>query len=189
MNKQQIKLGRRLKAARQAKGLLMREIADQVGCSKSLISKFEHGKASPSLATLHQIVRALGTNIGALCDHVPASTVHISRADGRPLIKTAANGSARGVTLERLVPHGDGHQLQGNIHIVPPGQGSTGTISHEGEEIGYILAGRLDLTIGKKTYYLSKGNSFVFPSGLDHAYRNPGRGMTKIVWINTPPTF
>ena len=67
--KQQIKLGQKLKGARLARGLLMREIADAVGCSKSLISKFENGKASPSLSTLHRIVRTLGTNIGALFDH------------------------------------------------------------------------------------------------------------------------
>ena len=113
-------------------------------------------------------MQVLGINIGALCDHVPASTVHVSKANGRPLINTAANGSAVGVILERLVPHGVGHQLQGNIHIIPPGHGSVGSITHEGEEIGYVLAGRLDLTIGKETFRLMEGDSFVFSSGLDH---------------------
>ncbi|HET6389212.1 cupin domain-containing protein [Hyphomicrobium sp.] len=188
-NSQPIQLGQRLKTARKAKGLLLREVADQVGCSKSLLSKFEHGAASPSLSTLHRIVQVLGINIGALCDHVPASIVHVSKANSRPVITTAANGSDVGVVLERLVPHGAGHQLQGNIHIVPPGHGSVGSITHEGEEIGYILAGRLDLTIGKDTFRLKEGDSFVFSSGIDHSYRNPGRKTAKIIWINTPPTF
>ena len=36
---------------------------------------------------------------------------------------------------------------------------------------------------------LGPGDSFAFPSTLPHMYRNPGSEVTRVIWINTPPTF
>jgi uncharacterized cupin superfamily protein len=79
--------------------------------------------------------------------------------------------------------------LQANIHRIDPGGESDGRIEHEGEEIGYILQGELELRIDDKTYLLSAGDSFFFPSHLPHGYFNPGEVETRVIWINTPPTF
>jgi uncharacterized cupin superfamily protein len=38
-------------------------------------------------------------------------------------------------------------------------------------------------------YKLGAGDSFAFPSNLAHTYRNPGRKVTRVLWVNTPPTF
>ena len=94
-----------------------------------------------------------------------------------------------GVQLERLVPYGEGHLLQGNIHIVAPGSGSEGGLEHEGEEVGYLLEGELTLTLDDKSYALRAGDSFVFRSNRLHGYSNPGTTPARILWINTPPTF
>ena len=93
------------------------------------------------------------------------------------------------MTLERLVPHGKGHLLQGNIHIVAPGGGSMGPMLHDGDEVGYVLEGRLKLSIDDTTYELEPGDSFAFPSNLSHTCSNLGEIVTRIIWINTPPTF
>jgi quercetin dioxygenase-like cupin family protein len=114
---------------------------------------------------------------------------YVSRAGGRPRISAAGDGESAGVTLERLVPHGKGHLLQGNIHIVAPGGGSMGAMKHDGDEMGYVLEGRLELSIDDTTYQLGPGDSFSFPSNLAHTYRNPGADVTRVLWVNTPPTF
>jgi len=36
---------------------------------------------------------------------------------------------------------------------------------------------------------LRAGDSFHFPSEVPHGYRNPGRVRTRVLWVNTPPTF
>jgi hypothetical protein len=41
------------------------------------------------------------------------------------------------------------------------------------------------LRIGDTTYDLRPGDS----STLAHTYRNPGRDTTRLIWVNTPPTF
>ena len=182
-------IGARLRHARLVKGLLIKNLAQRVGVSISLISKYENDKLLPPLTVLHSLVTELETNIGALFEPNWTGVEHIARAGGRPRISAGGDKDAAGVMLERLIPHGKGHLLQGNIHIVAPGGGSMGPMRHEGDEVGYVLEGRLELSIDDKLHALGAGDSFAFPSNLAHTYRNPGPDVTRVLWINTPPTF
>jgi transcriptional regulator with XRE-family HTH domain len=182
-------IGARLRHARLVKGLLIKDLAQRVGVSISLISKYENDKLLPPLTVLHSLVTELETNIGALFEPNWTGVEHIARAGGRPRISAGGNKDSAGVMLERLVPNGKGHLLQGNIHIVSPGGGSMGPMRHEGDEVGYVLEGRLELSIADKLHELGPGDSFAFPSNLAHNYRNPGTDVTRVLWVNTPPTF
>jgi len=184
-----VAIGPRLRHARLVKGLLIKDLAARVGVSISLISKYENDRALPPLTVLHSLVTALGTNIGALFEANWTGVEYVARAGSRLLLAAAGAGESAGVTLERLVPNGRGHLLQGNIHIVAPGGGSMGPMLHEGDEMGYVLEGQLVLGIGDTTHELKAGDSFSFPSNLAHTYRNPGRRVTRVLWVNTPPTF
>lgn len=184
-----VAIGPRLRHARLVKGLLIKDLAARVGVSISLISKYENDRALPPLTVLHSLVTTLGTNIGALFEANWTGVEYVARAGTRPLLAAAGIGESAGVTLERLVPNGRGHLLQGNIHNVAPGGGSMGPMLHEGDEVGYVLEGQLTLSIGDVTHELQAGDSFSFPSNLTHTYRNPGRRVTRVLWVNTPPTF
>lgn len=185
-----VKIGTRLRHARLVKGYLIRDVAKRSGCSVSLISKIENDRATPSLTLLHRLVGVLEINIGALFERPDESFGIVFRHGARPII--AVNDGTSGgpsVRLERIVPYGDGHLLQGNVHIVEPGAGSAGGMHHEGEEVGYVLEGRLALTVDSQTFLLEAGDAFVFNSNREHSYRNPGTALTRVLWINTPPTF
>ena len=182
-------IGARLRHARLVKNLLIKELAQRVGVSISLISKYENDKLLPPLTVLHSLVTELETNIGALFEPNWTGVEHIGRAGARPRILAGGDDDAAGVMLERIVPHGKGHLLQGNIHIVAPGGGSMGPMRHVGDEVGYVLEGRLSLSIADQLHELGPGDSFAFPSDLAHTYRNPGLDVTRVLWINTPPTF
>ena len=182
-------IGARLRHARLVKGLLIKDLAQRVGVSISLISKYENDKLLPPLTVLHSLVTELETNIGALFEPNWTGVDYVARAGGRPRISAGGDKGGPGVMLERLVPNGKGHLLQGNIHIVAPGGGSMGPMRHEGDEVGYVLEGRLELNIGEALHELGPGDSFAFPSNLAHTYRNPGSEVTRVIWVNTPPTF
>lgn len=182
-------IGSRLRHARLRKGWLIKDLAQRIGVSVSLISKYENDKVLPPLTVLHSLVSELGTNIGALFDANWESTKHVSRQGSRPTLIAAGVTSGTSVTLERLIPNGNGHLLQGNIHIVPPGGGSMGSMHHDGDEFGYVLEGRLELRIDESIHDLATGDSFAFPSTLAHTYRNVGTEVARVIWINTPPTF
>lgn len=185
-----IVLGGRIRHARTLRGLTLKQLARQADCSESMLSKIECGLASPSLATLHRIAQALQTNVAELTTLVQTLPSPVMRAADRPVVHfKTGNAGSQSIRLERLVPPLRGQLLQGDIHVLEPGTSSTDSIQHQGEEIGYVLQGSLSLTIGDSTYQLSPGDSFYFASEQSHSYRNAGDEVTKVLWINTPPTF
>jgi quercetin dioxygenase-like cupin family protein len=94
-----------------------------------------------------------------------------------------------GIRMERLVPYAPGHLLQGNIHVVAAGGGTDGLITHDGEEVGYVIAGRIELRVGDASYEVEAGDSFYYRSERPHGYRNIGDCEARIIFINTPPSF
>ncbi|MGK9259562.1 cupin domain-containing protein [Sinorhizobium meliloti] len=184
-----MRLGARLRLARQTRGLTLKGLAQAADCSESLLSKIENGKASPSLPMLHRLVRALDSNIGWMFEETDGEEGVVFRAGTRPLIALDPLRRGEGISLERVIPYSTGHLLQCNIHHIDAGGQSAGPIQHLGEEVGYVLVGEIELMLGEQTYRLSAGDSFVFNSELSHWYRNVGKERASIFWVNTPPTF
>jgi transcriptional regulator with XRE-family HTH domain len=184
-----MKLGVRIRHARLTLGLRLQDVAGQVGCSESLLSKIENDRALPSLTMLRRIAAALQTTVGKLCTADDGAEQVVTRAGARQVVTMDPLRHGTGTQLERLIPYDTAHLLQGNIHIVEEGGGSDGTISHEGEEVGFVLEGHLDLTVGDQTYALGPEDSFCFRSSIPHGYRNPGPGRARVLFINTPPSF
>jgi len=184
-----LRIGFRVKHARKVMGLRLRELAERVGCSESFLSKIENDKVNPSLQMLHRIVSELNFSIGEILSQDIEANQVVMRAGQRPTIRMVPSRQTEGTSVEWLVPPGDSRLLAGSIHSVNPGGGSLGTIAHEGEELGLILEGELELEVDGNVYSLQAGDSFFFRSDLDHGYRNPGKVLTRVLWVNTPPTF
>jgi transcriptional regulator with XRE-family HTH domain len=178
-------IGRRIRNLRHIKGLTLKDLAVRTFCSESMLSKVENGKAQVSLTLLHRIVHSLDITITALFSESRADQGVVTRAKERSTFRIDAKGSR----LERLIPPNLGHLLEGNLHILEPGGGSDGILMHEGEEVGYVLSGVLELTVSGVEYLLYDGDSFVYRSEEPHSYRNPGEVTTRVLWVSTPPTF
>ena len=160
-----------------------------VGCSESMLSKIECDRVRPSLQMLHRISNVLDTSIGNLFAEQRESDVTVYRRGKRPVVVIAGDDSKPPIRLERLAPHFEEQQIDGNIHIIEPGANNGGEIKHLGQEIGYVLEGEIELVVGDQRHHLTEGDSFFFKSDLPHSYRNIGKNLARIIWINTPPTF
>lgn len=185
----QLRVGQKLKAARKARRLKMRDVALAVGCSESLISKIESDKVFPSLPMLHKIAAELGTSIGRMFAEANPEGDYVARKGARPLLSLEAIGreGGTGIQLEGVAINGE--LLYSSIHIVEAGGSSGGFITHVGEELGYVLEGEIEIDLAGTLHLLKEGDSIFFPSELPHGYRNPGTQAAHILWINTPPTF
>lgn len=175
-------LGARIRHARRLAHLTMTQLAAKAECSESLISKVESGQATPSLAMLHRIAAALDTNIANLTEEGPVDSPVLRRGK-RAVVRTGD------ISLEPLTLPKRGGLLQANIHIVEPGAASDGQIVHAGEEVGYVLEGKLELALGDERHVIEAGDSFMFSSHVPHGYRNIGRTVARVLWVNTPATF
>jgi transcriptional regulator with XRE-family HTH domain len=182
-------LARRLKHARLVQGLTLKALALEAGCSESMLSKVERGHASPSLAKLHRLAKALHTNIAELTSGEENPVSPLMRSGERAVIEFRTGRQRGSIKLERIIIPSTAWLLQADIHILEPQAKSGEQITHAGEELGFVLEGELELTLDKKKHLLKIGDSFHFFSDVPHSYRNPGSSVTRILWVNTPPTF
>ena len=76
-------LGMRLRHARLAQEITLKQLAQKVGCSESLLSKLENEVAAPSLSMLHRLATALETNISDLMAESWVADSPVMKADSR----------------------------------------------------------------------------------------------------------
>jgi transcriptional regulator with XRE-family HTH domain len=181
-----LQIGGRLKHARLLAGILMRELAAKVGCTESMISKIESGRVVPSLPMLQRLVGALDRDLASFFGSDPNSPGIVLRAGQRQVAQTDPIRQGSRVSYERLVPFGAGNLLEGNIHVVEADGAKNDPITHQGETLGYVIEGQLELTIENTNYSLSAGDSFFFKNHLTNSYSNPGPGPARVLWVNTP---
>jgi mannose-6-phosphate isomerase-like protein (cupin superfamily) len=53
---------------------------------------------------------------------------------------------------------------------------------HAGQELGYVLSGRLVVDVGFDSYQLGPGDSVSFPAPTPHRLSNPGTEPATAVW-------
>ena len=181
-----LQVGGRLRHARLLAGIRMRDLADKVGCTESMVSKIEAGRVVPSLPMLQRLVDALGRDLASFFGSDPNSPAMVLRNGQRPVAHTDPIREGQRVSYERLVPFGAGNLLEGNIHVVEPGGLKNDPITHQGETLGYVVEGQIELTVEATSYTLTAGDSFFFKNHLTNRYRNPGKILTHVVWVNTP---
>jgi quercetin dioxygenase-like cupin family protein/DNA-binding XRE family transcriptional regulator len=185
----ELHVGARLRHARLLNRMRLKDVAEGAKCSESMLSKIENDRAVPSLTTLHRLCKTLNLSISALLNKDLVEPWTILRRGERAVIGHASGTGSEGVKAEVLIPSADGRLLEGFVVVIEPGGHTAGILQHKGEEVGYIIEGQLELTLGDEVHLLNAGDSFYFPSDLPHAYRNPGKTLMRAVWINTPPTF
>jgi quercetin dioxygenase-like cupin family protein len=165
--------------------MTLKQVSQAAGCSESLLSKIENGRAYPSIPMLHRIAVSLETNVASLL----ASGGDAAAVVFHPAERLASAIDIAGIKLERLFPHQDGNLLESTIHKIAPGAKIEGAVVHQGEELGYVLEGEIELIVGGKVYTAPSGASFHFRSELPHGYRNTTDRPAKVLWVSTPPTF
>ena len=181
----EVDLGARIRALRIARGETLRKLAAQAGVTESFLSQVERGVASPSIASVQRIARALGTSIAELFATDDRAGIVVRAADRR---RVAYQGL--GAVDEFLTRATDG-KLQVIMSTIQPG-GGTGdeSYSHDSdEEVVIVLEGALDLWVGPEHYRLETGDAVTHSSRVPHRNTNPGPGVARVLFCITPPSF
>jgi quercetin dioxygenase-like cupin family protein len=88
-----------------------------------------------------------------------------------------------------IVPNAQKNTMEPILISLKPGCESEKYGPFEGEEMGYILQGRVELVFGSQTYSLKKGQTFYFQADRLHYLKNTGKSEARILWVTTPPSF
>jgi quercetin dioxygenase-like cupin family protein len=54
---------------------------------------------------------------------------------------------------------------------------------HKGEEVGYVLSGKLQLKIQKAVYTVRSGDLIYLTSEMPSQWKNPGPALARLLWL------
>ncbi|MBQ8296036.1 MAG: helix-turn-helix transcriptional regulator [Clostridia bacterium] len=175
-------LGRKIKQMRHQKGLTQEELADRCELTKGYISQLENNLNSPSIATLTDILAALGSNLAEFFREETEEKVVFSKNE-------FFEKDSDGVLWHWLIPNAQKNMMEPVLVELAENVETSGDIPHEGEEFGYVLEGRIAVVLGNKHHICKKGEAFYYPANKPHSIINKGSGKARFLWISTPPNF
>ncbi len=195
-------IGDRVRQARKAAHLSVRELARRIDVSASHVSQVERGLASFSVRNLYNAVGVLGITMDSLFqDGHPAvetsseadqgsavdvprgpldEALIVMRAGARPTIPLP-----EGTRWERLTPKPEiGAEF---IEVVYPADPSPHEPAqdftrHSSREYGLVLKGSLTVQVGFEQTVLNTGDSIAFDSHIPHRFWNATTGEVRAVW-------
>ncbi len=181
-------IGGRLRSLRRASGWSLREVAARSGLSASFMSGLERGTTGASVAALVRLASAFDTTVADLLGQTELGP---ARRWGDRVVRGGerlAVTAGRGVRIEELAALPT--RLQPQLFVLAPGATSEGSYAHAGEEFMYVLQGRVAVWLDEREHHeLGPGDALTFPSSLPHRFVALGADETRILWVNTPPTF
>jgi len=178
-------IGQRLRQLRQRLGLSQRELARRAGVSNATISMIEANQVSPSVAALKQVLSALDIGIADFFASSESASEQIVFRAGE--LTEIAGGA---LSYRQVGANLAGRSLQMLHERYRPGaQSGKQMLSHQGEEAGIVIKGRLGLEVEGQRYELGPGDAYFFDSRKPHAFRNLGDGELVLVSACTPPSF
>ena len=198
-------MGDRLRTARLGRGLSVRGLAERLEVSPSLISQVETGRARPSVNTLYAIVTELGLSLDELLfleSRAAAEPSAEPRDDGSageggagelvlpdvPVQRAATRQAIRlasGVVWERLTTASLGSMdfLFVRYEVGGASSSEDALHRHAGQELGFIISGRLEVRVGTEVHVLGPGDSIAFDSTTPHRLLNIGDEPVDAVWL------
>lgn len=161
-------LSQRLRERRLGLKLTLKDVADKAGFSVGYISQIERGITTPSLTSLIAVCRVLDADVGQFLSQ-PRGEAPVTRHAERPVYAVAGDGM--GIGYERLSAAFPGNVLRSVLMHQPPGYRSE-TMTHEGEEMFFVLQGALTVEVEGEATVLEAGDLIHFPSSRLHATWN-----------------
>ena len=177
-----MEIGIKIKALRLKKNLTQEELADRCELTKGYISQLENDLVNPSIETLNDILVVLGTNLGEFFQNEDNTQVVFTKED------YFSKDYGDSVTTW-LVPSAQKNEME-PIMLTLNEKGAIETdMPHEGEEFGYVLKGKVKLTVGKKAFEVAEGETFYYKADKRHSLENLLDKQAIVLWISCPPNF
>lgn len=179
-----IDLGLRVRSLRQGKRLTLKDVASKAGLSMATVSKVENNRLSPTYENIIRLARGLGVDIAALFSDQPPSPPR-----GRRSITRLGEGKVfrtdtydyemlcTDVVGKKIIP------LKAHVKR-REWQDFSRLITHEGEEVIYVLSGRIRLiTEFYEPVTLGPGDCVYFDSTMGHVCLTYGDEDAEVFWV------
>lgn len=176
-------LGSRLRHLRRVSGMTIEKCATKIRVTKGYLSKVETGQASPSVAVLGRLGEALGVPMSAMFDGGGSQHLSVVRKNERLALNRPGVGV--GYQFDSIAYKKANRAVEAFIITLPAVVTEAERYRHPGEELLFMLEGRLLFRYGGAEYILKEGDCVYFDSSVEHrgeAYGNkPARALIVIV--------
>ncbi|MGJ8530292.1 helix-turn-helix domain-containing protein [Maritalea sp.] len=176
-------VGGLIRERRRALNMTLKALGELANLSVGFLSQVERDQATPSLGALSMISKGLDIEMEFF---VSSPAVHRGRTKQGERESFSVDESS--LRYERLGADFAGKSLSSFIVFVPPGYVSE-RVSHEGEEVIYILDGTITTYVENEEIVLGEGDSLHFRSTRTHSWTNKGSKQCRILWTGTIPLF
>ena len=173
--------GSRWKEARIARKITLQELSKLTGISVSYLSKVENDKAIPSFETLNRLASFYGESLVHFTEEGSVSDFSLVRKKeavclnlGYSNLKTYRISNMRDCKMFPV------------IHSLSPNGSSGESHSHNGEELVYVLEGKLTVELNNSdVYVLLPGDTMTFKASTPHRYMNYSTKQAIVLWVHT----
>ena len=180
----QFDLGIRLKKYRTARGLSQTELANLVGVTPSTISQIESDLIYPSLPALLKIAEVLDVDINSFFQESAHVKNRVVFTSGESIEMRFSDLPQDSIQASRLTPVDFEAKVEPLIIEIQPNKTlPTHFFIHKGEEIGYLLAGKLQLKLGKTDYTVNENDTIYLTAEMPSQWKNPGPEPARLLWL------
>lgn len=178
-----VAIGKKIKTLRILNNLTQEELADRCELTKGYISQLENDLTSPSIATLVDILDALGTNLN---EFFSSDTITEKIVFTKDDYFTKENDYGN---ITWLITNAQKNEMEPILLTLEPNQATSIDYPHEGEEFGYVIEGTILICLDNQKFKCKKGESFYYESSKPHYLKNITSRVAKVIWISSPPNF
>lgn len=175
-------IGKKLRELRLQNDLTLGDLASRSELTKGFLSQVERNLTAPSIATLEDILEALGTTLSEFFHAEEEKQIVFPTQD-------FFVDEQEDYTIEWVIPNAQKNEMEPLLLTLHPHKKSHMMEAHHGEEFGYVLKGTVTLVRGNRKYKLKAQETFYLDGSKGHYLYNHGNSDAKVLWITTPPMF
>ena len=177
-------LGLRLKEMRTKRGLSQTELAKLVGVTPSTISQVESNLIYPSLPALLKMAEVLSVDVSSFFQDQTELKKRVIFQGSEATEVRFSEIPEESITAKLLTPIDFDARAEPYFIEIPANKTlSSHFFIHKGEEIGYVLTGRLQMKLDKAVYNLRPGDTVYLTSEMPSQWKNPGPAVAKLLWV------
>jgi mannose-6-phosphate isomerase-like protein (cupin superfamily) len=148
-----------------------------------MLSQIERGMANPSIQTLKGLAKALD---------VPTFSFLLEESNTKDLVVRSNERKkmvVENLSYELLSPDFTGTLATAIMNVPPNTSSSEKLLEHKGEEVAFVLQGRIKVFLNDEEYILETGDSVKIPAYMKHKWENNFNENSAIFFSVTPPAF
>ena len=182
----EVDISKNITEYRKRRGMTIKEVANLIGATPSLLSQIEKGTANPSINTLKQISKVLDVPLYNFFINDDSNEELVVRKNNRKKIMLPEDDS---LSYEILTPTSKG-DLEFMLMKIPAGESSSKELfSHKGEEVAYVTKGCVNLCLSNSIIELNCGDSVKILPHSKHKWENNSNEECEVIFAVTPPSF